>query len=337
MIITEKVFAYTYVKQDLTFLKITNFVNTISECDIIYIDGYSLINDISEQVIDVFLKIGKTVIIDHSYELIEHTILDKLSKLDNLSMVNYYCIPRQSDFHADLIDNLVQRGLNLFASQYFADFGHYYIPVLSKNLPYKDFTLLTGKTKPERTLLVTLLSYHDLIQDGYVSFFGEMATDSYFSNSKINELYTKSPLITNDSLKEKSLSGLAKLNLPLTLDEPILNAKISHAKNFNANYYLASNFVIVTETSMNNSSIFFVSEKTVKPILLNKKIIVLSHQHFIKNLKEYYRTKFNKDISHLTDWCNLAYDDEADTTTRIEMIVDEVKNQITKNKLGVTL
>jgi len=329
MIITEKVFAYTYVRKDLTFLKITNFVNTINECDIIHLDGYGVLNDISEQVIDVFLKIGKTVIIDHSYELIEHNILAKLAKLDNLERVKYYCIPRQPDYHIDLVNTLVQRGLNLFASQYFADYSHHYTPVLSKNLPYKDFTLLTGKTRPERTLLVALLSYYDLIKNGYVSFFGDTAVDSNFNTAKVDDLYT-SPFITNSSLKEKSQIGLSKLDLPLTLDEPILNAKVSHAKNFNADYYLASDFVIVPETSMNNSGVFFVSEKTVKPILLNRKIIVLSHRHFIKNLKEYYRTKFNKDISHLTDWCNLAYDDEADITTRVEMIVDEVKNRITK-------
>ena len=64
---------------------------------------------------------------------------------------------------------------------------------------------------------------------------------------------------------------------------------------------------------------------------MNKKFIPLASKGFLRNLKRYYMTEFNKDISHLTDWCDTSFDDITDLEKRTKMVVNIVAHEISKN------
>ena len=99
----------------------------------------------------------------------------------------------------------------------------------------------------------------------------------------------------------------------------------AHAKNFNGDYYKAVDFCIISESDHENG--FFITEKTVKCINLNKKFIAFAAPNYIENLKAYYKDKLNTDISHLTDWCNTSYSKEQNTFKRAEKIIQIVKEE----------
>jgi hypothetical protein len=125
---------------------------------------------------------------------------------------------------------------------------------------------------------------------------------------------------------------MKKLKLPLVADTNQFNMQISHTKKFNAELYNAVDFVIVPETTgCTMQDNFFPTEKTVKCILMNKKFIPLASKGFLRNLKRYYMTEFNKDISHLTDWCDTSFDDITDLEKRTKMVVNIVAHEISKN------
>jgi hypothetical protein len=265
------------------------------------------------------------IYIDSTYELIEACVLDKIQKLKSLKQVYYFYHPR----NVNRVDNLLyickSKGLNCFPSQYFIDHGTKYQPDLSgEKLTKKHFLCLTGKITPYRTFLIALLSKFNLLDYGYVSFFHN-AVDKNFDNG-ITDNYLNSNLSSyaKNIIKEE----LNKIKLPLIVDEPNLSRSLSHKKTFNAVPYQAVNFVIVPET---NGSLtyneFFVTEKTIKCVLTNKKFIPVASQHFLKNLKEYYKL-LDTDISNLVDWYDNSFDILPSTEERIERIVEIVKNTI---------
>ena len=129
---------------------------------------------------------------------------------------------------------------------------------------------------------------------------------------------------------------MAKIKLPLTVDQPLLTGELSHSKLFNASLYEAVDFVIVPETggSLGPWQEFFVTEKTIKCILTNKKFIPVGNQYFLKNLKDYYLTRHNRDISDLVNWYDDSFDSIPTTEKRIEEIVNIVKNTVESRNNG---
>lgn len=329
MILTDP--TYFYERQfnypfDLTlsFIQTTNEVETIEKAEIIVIDSYLYHRRI--ELINNLLKLNKRIIIDSTFELLWEPILNELLKLDSLHNVEYYCISRDDNYAAETIKKCQAAGLIIRQSQYFADFQDYYKPIISdKNIEKKKYILHTGKTRPERTLLVALLSQCDLIEYGYVSYFGNDFNE-YAKNEKIENVFNLPEVLKNESLKLKIQEGLDKLNLPLKIDVDTLSFITAHSKTFNADYYMASDFAVVCETIYDHNS--FITEKTTKCILMNKKFLVFSNVNYVQHLKEYYLKTFNKDISHLTDWCDLSYDKEPNKVKRAELIVEEIKKEV---------
>jgi len=170
---------------------------------------------------------------------------------------------------------------------------------------------------------VSYLSYYDLIKDGYISYFGESHVDKNFDIHSINDVFN---LSLTPEQQEKIQIGLSKIKLPLILDEQFLTKDVSHSFFYPGYYYNLVDFVLVCETNQYpRDDIFFVTEKTTKAIDLNKRILVQGTKNFINNLKSYYFTHMNKDISHLTDWCDISYD-KATGVERIEFITNIIKN-----------
>lgn len=318
MEILEKV--YYKNNPGLSFIIAKN-VTDLLDSEIIIISIYS-IHLVPQDEFYSLLSLNKKIYIDGTYERFNQSVLKYLLEFRTLSNVYYFCMSSEFDYPPDLKESLRESGLNLIPSQYFIDYDHLFIPIFKNNYPNRKFLLYTGKPRSHRTLLVSLLSYYNLLDYGYVSFFGENYIVKGFHDETIDDVYS---LNMSDELRNRIKIGLEKINLPLVLDTNIFGPEISHSKNFCADYYNSVDFVVVLETEVNNG-IFFVTEKTTKCIILNKKFIVLSSTHFIKKLKDYYLTKFGQDISHLTDWCDTSYDNEVDFSIRIEKIIEVIKD-----------
>lgn len=304
---------------------ILNTVFDIMKADLIFIDIYEL-KKLSEKDISKLTKYNKKIYIDSTYELFEESILRKLLNsvpINSIKNLFYFYIPRSLE-HNSLKKHFKKNGMNFFPRQYFIDNLEKYKPVNGKELEKKVFLCMNGKPNAARSLLVSLLSKNNLLNYGHVSFFSNEYVDKNFSLAKKedgNFRFSKDTLSIID--KEISL-----LKLPLAIDCNVFTFKISHETNFNAEPYHAVDFVIVSETY--GSAIdeeFFVTEKTAKCIILNKKFIPVASQNFLKNLKDYCKNNLNKDISHLTDWCDTSYDDISNLEDRIKKIIEIVKSQ----------
>jgi hypothetical protein len=200
-------------------------------------------------------------------------------------------------------------------------------------MPKKHYLCLTGKVNPSRTFLIALLSKYNLLQYGHVSYFGEDYTDKNFDKQKIDD-YKNDPFLSANA-KEFIRKELTQIKLPIIADTMQFNAEISHTKMFNAELYSAVDFVVVPETTgCTIHGNFFPTEKTVKCINLNKKFIPIASVRYLKKLKAYYKDNFDKDISHLTDWCDTSFDNITNLEKRTITVVKTIAYEISKcNKL----
>lgn len=315
------------VAHDLSLLTFDSPTNNINSCDSIVVGFHTILTQYNQNFVEVFksfLSKNVPIVIDSTYELIEYDVLNFLNNFDNLSSITYFCIPRNDDYHKELKQKLLGKGLSLVERNFFIDCQDKYTPLFTKNYQQKHYLCLNGKTTPQRTAFVSMLAYYDLLSKGYVSFFGDTHVDETFDTRKMNDVYILS-MTTHQ--KEKIDHGMKILNSPIILDVDIMNKQVSHKKKFNADYYNSVDFVVVNETNM-YPDIFFCTEKTTKAIMLNKKIIVNGTKNFVKNLKDYYWKSHKKDISNLTDWNNLLYDKESDIITRCELVIDIIRQRV---------
>ncbi|OUW95205.1 MAG: hypothetical protein CBD88_04535 [Flavobacteriales bacterium TMED228] len=275
-----------------------------------------------------FIK-DKQIYIDSTYELFSEKIVSFLdAAFENLKNFHYFFIPSKMQENCLSLKNCIDKGLQIYPAQYFADYPDKYIPIISNDfdkVEKKKFLFYTGKVSKERTLLVSLLSYFDLIKYGYVSYFGNKNIDSNFDTQKEEDVF-----FLNLTKKQKKIiqEGFEKLTLPLTVDVKKFNKDIAHAREYNADYYNAVDFCVISETDHYKG--MFITEKTVKCIQQNKKFIAFAGHNYINDLKLYYREKHKQDISHLTDWCDTSYDKCKDTFDRAKKIVEIIKEEIEK-------
>lgn len=306
----------------LGFFKLNN-LSSETDAEVIIIDTYHFINIYNDDI-QYYLDSNKCVYIDSTYEMMEQSILEKISVLDNIHNIHYFYNPRKNEDKNQLLIMLKERGLNCVSRQHFIDNASAYVPHYENNLPSKRYACLTGKLNISRIFLVSLLSKYNLLDHGHVSFFNTDSIDKNFTQSDdIMTMVNKSSF--NAKNKYVMHQEVSKIRLPLVVDSNVLDSKLSHERMFNASIYDSVDFVIVPETGGNVlQGEFFVTEKTIKCILMNKKFVAIASRFFIKKLKEYYMNNFSKDISHLTDWCDTSYDEIESLEERIEKVVEIV-------------
>jgi hypothetical protein len=318
---------------NLSFLHLTN-ITSFRDAKAVLID-LTTFSNLSHKEIRKYINSKKIIYIDGSYELLEEIVLEKLDNFSNLESVYYFCNPKNTPHAQTLLLKLRQRGLICDPEQFFINYANIYQPdPNAATMPKKQYLCLTGKVTPSRTFLIALLSKYNLLQYGHVSYFGEDNIDKTFDKQIIDNY--KNASFLSSPAKDVIRDEIKKLKLPLVADTTQFNAEISHTKTFNAELYSAVDFVIVPETTgctMNGN--FFPTEKTVKCISLNKKFIPIASVGYLKNLKAYYKNNLDKDISHLTDWCDTSFDSIIELEKRTMMVVKNVANEISKcNKSG---
>jgi len=320
----------------LSFLQLTN-ITSFQDAEAVLID-FNTFSSMKDKEIRWYINSKKIIYIDGTYEFLNNTVLEILENLSNilqcdLGAVHYFCNPvnheRLSQY--PLLLKLTQKGLICTPDHYFIRYSNIYQPDINADtLPKQRYLCLTGKLNPSRTFLIALLSKYNLLQYGHVSYFGEDGIDKEFDTQKIDHYKTANFL----SLPAKYIIRveMKKLKLPLVADINQFNIKVSHTKKFNAELYSAVDFVIVPETTgCTLDGNFFPTEKTVKCINLNKKFIPIASVGYLKKLKAYYKDNFDKDISHLTDWCDTSFDNITDLEKRIMMVVKTVAHEISKS------
>jgi hypothetical protein len=155
---------------------------------------------------------------------------------------------------------------------------------------------------------------------------------SYNRQPRLHRLYFASELLNNDLLNVGVIS-LSKPNSNKLYDEdnkdsfealleklPLkvknLSLDSNHCKNISLEDYTETFVSIVTETIVNQETIF-ITEKTWKPIMVGHPFMVIGNQYTLSYLKRLGYKTFDK-------WWDESYDKVADWKTRIKIVVNNL-------------
>jgi hypothetical protein len=278
------------------------------------------------------LKPDQFLLMDMSGETVGVSEMEGLSSYKNLSKLIILC--NDVKYDNDLYVSIQMKGCTILNLPFYIKYIDYFKPFKTDSvIPPKKFLMLTGKLNMHRTCMVGLVSYYDLIKHGYVSFFGEEVhnywTGTYNPDvklvTKISDYYdSHSP----EEQKTKVKKGFEKLPKKLTVDVEHFTFSVAHNRTYNRDYYDAVDFVVVNETDVDqNWGSIHITEKTGKCIQLDKKFIVLGPTGILQKVKKDAKIHLGKDISHLTDWCDISYDTIENVWERIDKIVDIIKKE----------
>jgi hypothetical protein len=305
-----------------SFLKIQNWVKSIEECDIILISCYDIFYvSKHKRILECIERKDKKIIIDSSAELTSTGLYDLLDKTDvNLSHITVYSNGYDSSHDPQRLLKMKTRGLNIQIIPFFLKYMDYYKPFYTDEKEKKRFLFMVGKPKPPRVALLGLISYYDLLEYGYVSFFTDNEKHRFYTENPEDYWNTDAP----DSQKHLVKLGFEKLPKKLILDTPIFSHKIAHDRKYCGDYFKAVDFVIVVESDIKDG-ILFITEKISKVIQHNKPFVLLGSKGLLKYTKKQTLKHLGIDISPLTDWCDTSYDDVDDVWQRVEMITKIVQ------------
>ena len=173
----------------------------------------------------------------------------------------------------------------------------------------KKFIFLNRIWRRHRTMMLMLLEKENLLEQGHVSFFNM----SYWPGH-VEELKEKF-VDFNDVID--SQSNIVN-KLPIVLDTPVFEPAINKFRRNMIKFYNETYFSIITETSYDQDSLFFPTEKVFKPIMHKHPFVIIGTPHYLKKLRELgYRT-FDGIIDE-------SYDDIVDDNKRMQALINEVK------------
>jgi len=209
----------------------------------------------------------------------------------------------------------------------------------TKTLKYKDydkkFLSFNGAARIQRSLLVNLLAINDLLDKGFVSY-NVMSNSSKEFNGKVVYEMLYNTFVFNEELRtllrrnRKLIESIDSVSLDITAGADVAslrNRGMDVTRVDNTNYYEDSYFSVVSETSFPNYKIGhgdttevgkIISEKTFKCIGMKHPFILMTNPHVLKLLREIGYKTFHPLIDE-------TYDSVADPSTRICMIVNEIK------------
>lgn len=329
MIIKDPTYIYKGISRDTSAMRPKHIVGNVDQSKIILITNYDVVDEDFYGRFDELLKLclhdNKEIYYDSTTELLSQEFLQKIKHYEDLSPINIFTNGVVDESIVDL-RVVKSRGLNITVEPYFVKYYDYYVPIKNYNVQKKEhrqFLLLGGKAKTFRTALTSLLYFEGLDKYGYISYFGFEPLDTFTNETKDLYFMTDSP----NQQKRRVEEGLKKMGGNKVLDVSLFNHKISHSRDYDATYYDMVDFVVIMESDVTNDR-SFITEKTTKCVQQNKKFILLSSKGMLDKTKKEYLNYHNKDISHLTDWCDTSYDNIDDVWFRIDKIVKIIKNEI---------
>jgi|GEM_PF-2961859 len=226
-------------------------------------------------------------------------------------IIDYYSLPKKSifllngNFKNEKI-NINHLRISLWESLHSSNISNFQLDQIKNNIKNKEIkkfkcSCLNRLNRNHRSYLAYLL-YDDIIKHGNCIY--------TMSNDFKNRIYIKDG--NQDKINEISNSLPWKYDIDNSnIYDPSLNWDI------NIDIHLNSYFHIITETLVEENSIFF-SEKTFKPIKMMQPFILVSSCGSLNKLKEFgYQT--------FPELFNEEYDLIEDTNKRIEFISNEIK------------
>lgn len=316
MIIDTPAYISSNYNSNHTMLRLTNVVKSVSMAKVVVFD---LINIFEFEILPY---VNHNIIIDGSAELLPINIVELCNEFKEVSNIKIYTNGLNEYHKYPNFENLIKSGLEVINQPFFLKYMDYYTPVRISNIELKKKALLfIGKPKPERISLLGMLSYHGLIDDIYISYFGDNPHHSFYSEKESD--YYKSHY--SDNQKSKVRIGMNMISTPMILDTPVFDYNTSHSRKYSRDYYDAVEFVIVCESDIRNQ---FITEKLAKCIQLNKPFILLGKAGLLQYVKDQSLIHLNKDISHLTNWCDTIYDQIENYEERIECIVEIIRQNL---------
>jgi len=185
--------------------------------------------------------------------------------------------------------------------------------------PREKYFLMYNRNgeRMHRVWFVNQLYKRNLIDKGFISFFGNHHLDKFFSGSNF---YPQLCFNNDDILDMKE--NYKKFN-PLVIDSDNPD-KITFFHNFlsRKDEYEKSYFTIVSETNA-ESEYCFITEKTIKPIMNLHPFVVLGNPKTLEVLKSMGFETFDK-------WWDESYDDESDFKTRGIKLIKLVEDLCSK-------
>lgn len=326
MIINQPVYLeYGRTDPKVTFLRYTNIVHTLQEAKYLVIDAYTFSKydnklDIFETILEEYKNL--TLLVDCSTEMLTGDLKFLIESLYS----NRILILSNGTSNKTAGIHLANSKIKHIQEDFFIKYYHYYSPELKQNIGVNlnQYLLLTGKPKLEREVLLSKLFKKNLLKYGNVSYFGKEENTEFNSTTYLGiEDYF-------DSYKDDIQSFKNSLGSNMVLDEEHWTFHPSHTRYYNGVLYKQVDFVVVCESDLNQYRIFH-TEKSTKPIQLNKKFILLNKAGALADLKQKFLKYHGRDISELTDWVDTSYDSIEDLNERMDCIVNLIAKE-TKNK-----
>ena len=307
-----------------TFIRYSNIVTRLEQAENVVFSTY--VEDIEELKFRILgiktLKPSVNIIIDATVELLADEIVEMLLTLPNIEKIYVYANGIRD---IELRSKIVHSNINYIEKSFFIEYLHYYTPENNKTQNTKEkrkFLLLTGKPKIERSIFVKKLIEKGLHNYGYISYFG-VKQDSNFcvDDTPVSLLTTK--------YKTEVEKFFSKYGSNFILDTRKFTYEISHSRSYEKQYYDLVDFVIVLESDV-KSPVIFHTEKTTKPLQLNKKIVILNKQGALNDLKYKMQKIHNRDITNLTDWVDITYDSVTDIEEKIDLLIGIIEKECSK-------
>lgn len=308
-----------------TFLRYTNIVSDIKKAKYIVINAYSLSE--YEKNFGYFEKLLEDnkhfiLLVDCTTEMLSSNI-DFLLNSIYADRIIIYSNGASTEYYNTLIN---ESRVKHIQEDFFIKYFHFYSPdfTLNEDQGYgkKHYLLLTGKPRIEREAFLSKLYRHKLIPYGNISYFGKTRRNKFNNVQHHNNDYW-------NFLKEdiKDFKDSLKHNLVLDVDK--WKYKHSHNRYYNARPYRDVDFVIVFESDFYQDIIFH-TEKSTKPVQLNKKFILINKKGSLADLKQKFLKYHNRDISELTDWIDTSYDNIEDHNERFDYIIQILTQLVLK-------
>ena len=309
----------------VTFLRFTNIVHTLQEAKYLVMNAYTFTDhdnklDFYEKILAEYKNIK--LLVDCSTEMLTSDLKHFTESLyaDRILIVSNGVASKTPGIH------LSNSKVKHIKEDFFIKYYHYYCPELIQNIGVKpnEYLLLTGKPKIEREALLSKLYKKDLLKYGNISYFGKEKR-SDFNNPMhigVREYF--------DFLKPDIQRFKDSLGSNMVLDQKEWSFDPSHTRYYNGVLYKEVDFIVVCESDFNQHAIFH-TEKSTKPIQLNKKFILLNNTGALADLKEKFLKYHGRDISELTDWVDTSYDSIEDLNERMDCIVNLIAKK-TQNK-----
>ena len=179
---------------------------------------------------------------------------------------------------------------------------------------YVSFNRLTSGIRAYRSLLISELIKHNILDQGYVSYNDTCILGGTYQDN-IQELVAQQ--LIPQSVATDAISNINNIKLPLRVDYQDQEYIPNHSFVLSATKQTQESFCyVVTETCFWHAR-DHLTEKIFKPIVSRMPFILVGPAHNLKYLRSYgFRT--------FSPWINESYDDIEDPMQRLEAISNEL-------------